>query len=49
MTKAVDCPLGLKNGIHLQLRCFSNKNVPPGSPTGAVAIDIPHITTWEIK
>jgi hypothetical protein len=26
-----------------------NKDVPSGSPTGAFAIDIPHITTWEIK
>ena len=25
------------------------KDLPAGSPTGAFAIDIPHITTWEIK
>ena len=28
--------------------CIS-KDVPPGSPEGAFAIDIPHISTWEIK
>jgi hypothetical protein len=26
-----------------------NKDVPAGSPEGAFAIDIPHISTWEIK
>jgi hypothetical protein len=26
-----------------------NKDVPAGSPAGAFAIDIPHVTTWEIK
>ncbi len=26
-----------------------NKDAPAGSPEGAFAIDIPHITTWEIK
>jgi hypothetical protein len=28
--------------------CIS-KPAPAGSPEGAVAIDVPHITTWEIK
>ena len=28
--------------------CIS-KDVPAGSPEGAFAIDIPHVTTWEIK
>ena len=26
-----------------------NKDAPAGSPAGAFAIDIPHVTTWEIK
>jgi len=29
-------------------KCVS-KDAPAGSPAGAYAIDIPHITTWEIK
>jgi hypothetical protein len=28
--------------------CVS-KPTPPGAPEGAFAIDIPHVTTWEIK
>lgn len=28
---------------------YINKDVPVGSPPGTFAIDIPHITTWEIK